>query len=147
MCDRCITIKTQERRHWRRSGIFFFFNFEYIQHLVLKFLFLTLNCRLGRSLFCNYHAKWSFTNCKGKLYQKQMSFTACKFKNTYLPMYLSPTYCDNLFWIHRTHMIVFWYQNIILRHRNYETVRYFSNYLVLYFKARGWFFGLLKESQ
>ena len=36
-----LTIKTQERRHWHRSGIFMV-NFEHISHLVLVFLLLTL---------------------------------------------------------------------------------------------------------
>ena len=36
-----LTIKTPERGHWRRSGVFIF-NFEYIPHLVLMFLLLTL---------------------------------------------------------------------------------------------------------
>ena len=44
ICEICLqlTIKTPERRHWRRSG-FFFFNFEQISHIVLLFLMLTLN--------------------------------------------------------------------------------------------------------
>ena len=37
-----LTIKTPERRHWRRSGVFIV-NFEYISNLVLIFLLLTLN--------------------------------------------------------------------------------------------------------
>ena len=43
-CEICskLTIKTQERRHWRRSGIFIV-NFEHILHLFLVFLLLTLN--------------------------------------------------------------------------------------------------------
>ena len=43
-CEICskLTIKTPERRQWRRSGIFIV-NFEHISHLVLVFLFLTLN--------------------------------------------------------------------------------------------------------
>ena len=43
-CEICskLTIKTPERRHWRRSGVFIV-NFEYISHLVLVFLLLTLN--------------------------------------------------------------------------------------------------------
>ena len=35
-------IKTPERGQWRRSGVFNV-NFEYISHLVLVFLLLTLN--------------------------------------------------------------------------------------------------------
>ena len=34
--------RTTERRQWRRSGVFIV-NFEHILHLVLVFLFLTLN--------------------------------------------------------------------------------------------------------
>ena len=37
-----LTLKTPERRHWRRSGIFID-NYEHISHLVLVFLLLTLN--------------------------------------------------------------------------------------------------------
>ena len=43
-CETCskLTIKTPERRHWRRSG-FFIVNFEHISQLFLVFLLLTLN--------------------------------------------------------------------------------------------------------
>ena len=37
-----LTIKTPERRHWRRSGVFIV-NFEHISELVLVFLLLTLS--------------------------------------------------------------------------------------------------------
>ena len=37
-----LTIKTPERRQWRRSGVFIV-NFEHISHLALVFLLLTLN--------------------------------------------------------------------------------------------------------
>ena len=37
-----LTIKTLERRQWRRSGVFIV-NFEHISHLVLVFLLLTLS--------------------------------------------------------------------------------------------------------
>ena len=37
-----LTIKTPERRQWRRSGVFIV-NFEYISRLALVFLLLTLN--------------------------------------------------------------------------------------------------------
>ena len=42
-CEICskLTIKTPERRHWRRSGVFIV-NFEHISHLVLVF-WLTLS--------------------------------------------------------------------------------------------------------
>ena len=50
-CENCskLTIRTPERRHWRRSGIFIV-NFEQISHLILVFLLLTLRTdkyRLG----------------------------------------------------------------------------------------------------
>ena len=43
-CEICskLTIKTPERRHWRRFGVFIV-NFEHISHLSLVFLLLTLN--------------------------------------------------------------------------------------------------------
>ena len=43
-CELCskLTIKTPERRQWRRSGVFIV-NFEHISHLALVFLLLTLN--------------------------------------------------------------------------------------------------------
>ena len=43
-CETCSnsTIKTTERLHWRRSGVFIV-NFEHISHLALVFLLLTLN--------------------------------------------------------------------------------------------------------
>ena len=43
-CEICskLTIKTPERRHWRRSDVFIV-NFEHISHLVLVFLLLSLN--------------------------------------------------------------------------------------------------------
>ena len=43
-CEICskLTKKTSERHQWRRSGVFIV-NFEYISHLVLGFLLLTLN--------------------------------------------------------------------------------------------------------
>ena len=37
-----LTIKTPERSHWRRSGVFIV-NFEHILHFVLVFLLLTLS--------------------------------------------------------------------------------------------------------
>ena len=43
-CEICLklTIKTPERLHWRRSGVFIV-NFEHVSQLVLVFLFLTLS--------------------------------------------------------------------------------------------------------
>ena len=42
-CEICLklTIKTAERRHWRRSGVFIV-NFKHILNLVLAFLWLTM---------------------------------------------------------------------------------------------------------
>ena len=37
-----LTTKTPKQRQWRRSGVFIV-NFEYISHLVLVFLLLTLS--------------------------------------------------------------------------------------------------------
>ena len=47
-CEICskLTIKTPERRQWRRSGVFIIINFEHIPHLVVVFLLLTLNMQL-----------------------------------------------------------------------------------------------------
>ena len=43
-CETCskLTIKTPERRHWSRFGVFIV-NLEHISHLVLVFLMLTLS--------------------------------------------------------------------------------------------------------
>ena len=43
-CEICLKlrIKTPERRHWRRYGVFIL-NFEHISHLALVFLLLTFN--------------------------------------------------------------------------------------------------------
>ena len=43
-CEICskLIIKTPERRHWGRSGVFIV-NFEHTSHLALVFLLLTLN--------------------------------------------------------------------------------------------------------
>ena len=50
-CEICskLTIKTPERRQWRRSGVFIV-NFKRISHLVLVFLLLTLNMQLPAGL-------------------------------------------------------------------------------------------------
>ena len=50
-----LTMKKPERWHWLPSG-FFIFNFEYILHLVLKFLLLTLIMQLQAvvSFWCLY---------------------------------------------------------------------------------------------
>ena len=46
-CEMCskLTIKTPERRQWRRPGVFIV-NFEHISHPALVFLLLTLNIYL-----------------------------------------------------------------------------------------------------
>ena len=43
-CEICskLTIKTPEPRHWRLSGVFNI-NFDFISHLILMFLLLTVN--------------------------------------------------------------------------------------------------------
>ena len=35
-----LIVKTQEGRHWRRSGVFIV-NFEHVSHILIVFLFLT----------------------------------------------------------------------------------------------------------
>ena len=57
MCEICpkLTIKTPERHQWHGLGVFIF-NFEYISHLVLVFLLLTLNTQLPVGLSC-FHCK------------------------------------------------------------------------------------------
>ena len=57
-CERYwkLPIKTPERRHWRRSGVFIV-NFEHILHLFLVFLLLhwTNKCYLGNFLVIEYN--------------------------------------------------------------------------------------------
>ena len=53
-----LTIKTLERRHWRRSGVLIV-NFEHISHLVLVFLLLTLN-RYKQSVTWFAEGLWIF---------------------------------------------------------------------------------------
>ena len=50
-CEICskLTIKTPERRQWRRPGVFIV-NFEHISHLALVLLLLTLNMQLPAGL-------------------------------------------------------------------------------------------------
>ena len=59
-CERCLklVIKTLERRHWRRSGVFIV-NFEHISHFVLVFQLLTLNMQLptGQNFISSKHSK------------------------------------------------------------------------------------------
>ena len=49
-------IKTQERRHWRRSGVFIV-KFVYISHFFLVFQMMTLNMHLfaGRDIITSLH--------------------------------------------------------------------------------------------
>ena len=56
-CEICskLTIKTPERRQWRRSGVFIV-NFEQISHLVLVFLLLTLKIK-SRKIFNMYEIR------------------------------------------------------------------------------------------
>ena len=67
-CEICskLTIKTPERRHWRRSGVSIV-NFEHIPHLFLLFLTLNFNKQLftGMVFFCwtrtpAYFPLWEF---------------------------------------------------------------------------------------
>ena len=53
MCEICLklTIKTPERRHWRRSGVFIG-NFKQISHVILVFLLSTLNKQMSAGLMC-----------------------------------------------------------------------------------------------
>ena len=54
-----LTIKTPERRHWRRFGVFIV-NFEHILHLALVFLLLNLNMQLpvGFSVINMMNDEW-----------------------------------------------------------------------------------------
>ena len=51
-CEICskLTIKTPEPHHWRRSGIFLV-HFNYISHLALVFLLLTLNMQMPTGIY------------------------------------------------------------------------------------------------
>ena len=51
-CEICskLTIKTSERHHWRRSGVFIV-NSKHISHLVLVFLLLTLSRYMPTEIF------------------------------------------------------------------------------------------------
>ena len=53
-----LTMKTLERRHWRRSGVFIV-NFELVSHLALVFLLLTLNRLMLAGLVRHRIALWS----------------------------------------------------------------------------------------
>ena len=57
-CEICskLTIKTPERRHWRRSGAFIV-NFEHISHFVLVFLSLTLSRQMPAGIKFGSYAR------------------------------------------------------------------------------------------
>ena len=67
-------MKTPEQRQLRRSGVFII-NFEYISHLVIVFLFLTLNMQLPAALsfgnVSNIHTYDSITLPKTMSFNKQ----------------------------------------------------------------------------
>ena len=50
-----LTIKTPERRHWRRSGVFIV-NFEHISYLVLVFLLSTLSREMPTGIDTNFRS-------------------------------------------------------------------------------------------
>ena len=58
-CEICskLTIKTPERRQWRRSVVFIV-NFEHIYHLVLVFLLLTLSRSMSAGLFPSLFSRY-----------------------------------------------------------------------------------------
>ena len=62
ICSKLI-IKTPERRHWYRSGVFIV-NFEHISQLVLVFLLLTLNMQLPAGYDPNKSENPRNTRCK-----------------------------------------------------------------------------------
>ena len=57
MCEICskFTIKTLDRRNWRRSGVSIIY-FEHISHLLLAFLLLTLN----KQILAGCQKRWNF---------------------------------------------------------------------------------------
>ena len=58
-----LTIKTIEQRHSRRYGVFIF-NFEYISHFFLVFLFLTLNKQMFSGLStCSNNSRNNISHC------------------------------------------------------------------------------------
>ena len=70
-CEICLklTIKTPERRHWRRYGVFIV-NFEHISHFFQMFLLLTLNKQML--------AKLVLLHAERQLVQKWLSLLTCK---------------------------------------------------------------------
>ena len=79
-CKICskLTLKTPERRHWRRSGVFIV-NFEHISHLVLVFLLLTLNRQMPAGLMSDIFLLW---------------VTSVKFKSSILLVFLQNSYFE-----------------------------------------------------
>ena len=59
-CEICskLTIKTPERRHWCRSGVFIV-NFEHTSHLLLVLLLLTLSRQMPAGLLACFCIKYS----------------------------------------------------------------------------------------
>ena len=70
-CDICskLTIKTPERRHWRRFVVFIV-NFEHILHLLLVFLLLTLKQHgtIIRTYYSQYYSSMEAVNVSWILY-------------------------------------------------------------------------------
>ena len=60
-CEICskLTIKTPERCHWRRSGVFIV-NLEHISHLVLVFLLITLSRQMPAGVLINLNFRTFF---------------------------------------------------------------------------------------
>ena len=75
-----LTIKTPERRQWRRSGVFIV-NFEHISHIVLVLLLLTLNMYLpaGKSEYFYYTVTVSSCVVMRDLSLDQFSYENIKF--------------------------------------------------------------------
>ena len=75
-----LTIKTPERRQWRRSGVFIV-NFEHISHIVLVLLLLTLNMYLpaGKSECFYYTVTVSSCVVMKDLSLDQFSYENIKF--------------------------------------------------------------------
>ena len=77
------TIKTPERRRWRRSSVFIV-NFEHISHLFLVFILLTLNKQMLAGLFLIFYNNKScdifLKNMSGKTLLKTIrKFTTCNY--------------------------------------------------------------------
>ena len=93
-CEICskLTIKTTERRQWRRSGVFIV-NFEHISHLFLVLLLLTLNRDKNRYFYhpiqTNLHRlKFIYTNVIMYSFIKPFASTLL-FYFYYLPIHVT----------------------------------------------------------